>query len=626
MSSTQAAEKPSWKDEYGSQLETPESAVSNLRPGQRVFLGAGCGQPLRLLQAMVARSKDLVDIEIIDFLTLADVPYANPELAHKFRINSFFIGEGVRDTLQQGYGDYTPIFLSDIPRLFSSGKLPLDVAMIQVSPPDERGRCSLGVAVDIAKSAAENAGLVIAQINEHMPRTHGDSYIHIHNLDIIVAHNEPLIEVPPAQATDVTKTIGEYIAALVENGSTIEFGIGAIPQAVAAFLKNKQNLGIHTEMFTDSVIDLIEAGAIDGSRKSMDKGKVVASFCMGTRKLYDYIDDNPGFAFYPTEHVNDPFIISRQNKMVAINVAMEVDLTGQVCADSVGTQFYSGIGGQVDFNRGAAKSPGGKAIIALHSTAKDDTISRIKTTLSPGSGVVTSRGDVHYVVTEYGVAYLHGKSVQERAVALISIAHPKFRGHLLKEAIQAGFLPGDFADTETGFVVGLRNYHATQVLNDATLVTFRSMYPTDEPAVRDLFYKLSQQTIYYRFMSRMKNLPRRQIKDLVYINHRTDVAVVATVPEAHGDQIIAVGRYYLDQTTNRAEVAFIVQDDWQNKGVGTMLLDELTKIAKRNGIKGFTAEVLRENRSMQQVLNKSDCNISCTPDDNALSYKLDFKS
>jgi acyl-CoA hydrolase/RimJ/RimL family protein N-acetyltransferase len=623
---TESVSNPNeWQTKYASQVKSAREAVAQVRPGNRVLIGTGCGQPTELVDALAACSRDLTDTEIIDFLTLGSAPHAKKELAGKFRINSFFIADSVRDSIWEGVGDYTPIFLSDIPALFSSGSLPLDVVMIQVTPPNERGMCSLGVSVDIVKSATENASLVIAEVNPQMPRTGGDSAIHIHNIDILVPVDKPLIEVQPAQPDKVTQQIGQYIAALVDDGSTLEFGIGAIPQAVVPYLKDKKHLGIHTEMFTDTIIDLIESGAVDGSHKSMDKGKVVASFCMGTQKLYDYIKGRPDFAFYPTEHVNDPFIISQQHKQVAINVALEVDVTGQVCADSLGTKFYSGIGGQVDFNRGAAKSPGGKAIIALPSTAKNGTISRIKTMLSPGAGVVTTRGDVHYVVTEYGTAYLHGKSVQERAVALISIAHPRFREQLLKEAIEARFLSAEFADVEHGFILGSKDYCSAHPLDDGTLLMFRSMHPTDEPALKDLFYDLSQQTIYYRFMSQMKALPRKQVKDLVYINHRTDVALVATIPEAHGDEIVGVGRYYLDERSNLAEVAFIVRDKWQNRGIGTLLLRRLNTIARRNGIGGFTAEVLRENRAMQSVLNKSNARVQCTPDDNTLSYRLEFK-
>ena len=615
---------PDWREKYAASISTAEEAVSHIRPGQRVFVGTGCGEPQSLSHALAARSKSLSDTEIVHLLTLGEAPYASRELSKCFRVNSFFIAENVRSVIQEGLGDYTPIFLSEIPRLFSSGQLPLDAALIQVSPPDERGMCSLGISVDIVKSAAENASLVIAQVNSQMPRTLGDSLIHVHDMDVLVPIDDPMIEVQLPAIDDQTRRIGEFVAALIEDGSTIEFGIGSIPQAVVEFLKDKKDLGIHTEMFTDSIVEMIKSGVITGARKSLDRGKIVASFCMGTRDLYNYIDNNPAFAFHPTEYVNDPHVISRQYKQVAINVALEVDLTGQVCADSLGSKFYSGIGGQVDFNRGAARSEGGKAIIALPSTAKDGTVSRIVSTLSDGAGVVTTRGDVHYVVTEFGVAYLHGKSVQERAIALISVAHPDFRAELLHKAVENKYVRPELSGVEGKFVVGPSKFTTTRVLDDGTQMNFRPIHPTDIAQMVDLFHALSQETIYYRFMSKTKHVPRKEIQDFVFINHRTDIAIVATVPEAHGDEIIAIGRYYLDHKTNMAEVAFVVRDNWQNRGIGTQLLRHLGTIAKRNGIRGFTAEVLRENRAMQHVFNKSDNKVTSTPTEDVFSFELEF--
>jgi GNAT superfamily N-acetyltransferase/acyl CoA:acetate/3-ketoacid CoA transferase beta subunit len=458
-----------------------------------------------------------------------------------------------------------------------------------------------------------------------MPRTLGDSFLHAYDIDVLVPSEAEIIEVLPPEITEVTQHIAENISALVEDGSTIEVGIGRIPQALLHFLKDKKDLGIHTEMITDGIVDLIECGAINGTRKTLDRGKVVASFCLGTRRLYDFVDNNPLFAFHPTEYVNNPFTINQQHKMVAINTALEIDLTGQVCADSIGSKFFSGVGGQVDFNRGAAKAPGGKAIIALPSTAEDGKVSRIVVHLSTGAGVVTTRAGVYYVVTEYGTAYLHGKSVSERAMALISIAHPDFRADLLRQAIEAKYLSTELADLEGKILIGPKELRTTYLLNDGTLINFRPIHPTDTPRMRELFHRLSEATIYYRFMSNQHFIPRRQIQDFVYIDHRNDVAIVGTLPEAHGDDIIAIGSYYLDPKTNLAEVAFVVHDEWQNRGIGAFLFLQLIRIARRNGIRGFTAEVLVENKAMQAVINKSNCKIKTKFTGNVYSYEMEFE-
>ena len=614
-----------WQEHYKDMIMPAAEAVKRIRPGQRVFIGTGCAEPRTLAQALSERAGQLAGVEVVHLLTFGTAPYAHRQLQDNFRVNSFFIADNVRDIIQEGYGDYTPIFLSDIPRLFKLGRLPLDVALIQVCPPDEHGRVSLGVSVDVVKSAAENASLVIAEVNRQMPRVFGNSSLDIYDIDILVPVDSPLVEIQPAPTTEVTRRIGEHVAGLVEDGSTMELGIGGIPHSILEFLKDKKDLGIHTEMVTDAVIDLIESGTINGTMKTLDRGKVVASFCMGTRRLFDYIDNNPVFAFHPTEYVNDPFVIGEQNKMVAINVALEIDLTGQVCADSLGTKFFSGIGGQVDFNRGAARAPGGRAIIALPSTAQDGRVSRIVSQLTPGAGVVTTRGGVHYVITEYGVAYLHGKSVQERALALISIAHPDFREKLLHEAIGYKYVRQEMADVEGKIKVGPPGARMTHVLEDGTEITVRSVNPTDEPRMKSLLYTLSQEALYYRFFTHMKRFPQKEIQKFVYIDHRQDLAMVATVPEAHGEEIIAVGRYYLDEKTNRAEVAFVVADKWQNQGIGSFLLKTLVRLAKRNGIRGFTAEVLAENRAMQRVFDRCGLKVSSELHDRVYSYVLDFE-
>lgn len=420
---------------------TAAEALSRVKNGMRVFLGSGCATPQTLVQALAEKGPELRDVEIVHILTFGPAPYATRELLANFRHNAFFIGPNVRGAVNEGVADYTPIFLSEVPALFRRGQIHLDVAIIQVTPPDAHGFCSLGVSVDVVKAALESADYVIAEMNPHLPRTLGDSFVHVSRLDAVVESTLPIFEYPPPALSAEAVRIGENLAALVEDGSTLQTGIGEIPGAVLAALLDKKDLGMHTEMFTESVIPLIEKGVLNGQKKTLLPGKIVASFCFGTRLLYDYIHDNPGFEFRPTEFTNDPFQIARNHRMVAISSAIEVDLTGQVCADSIGDRFYSGFGGQLDFMRGAARSEGGKPVIALPATAGGGAVSRIVPRLRPGAGVVTTRADVHYVVTEYGTASLHGKSIRERVRDLIRIAHPRFRDELAREATERHLLP-----------------------------------------------------------------------------------------------------------------------------------------------------------------------------------------
>jgi acyl-CoA hydrolase/GNAT superfamily N-acetyltransferase len=622
-----------WQKKYANMIMTAEEAVANVRSGQKIFVSTAATQPLKLIKALVARRDELADVQITHSITLGEAPYAAQELSDHFSVNSFFVGANVRQTIQAGYGDYTPVSLSDIPHLFETGQMPIDVALIQVTPPDAQGRCSLGVSIDIVKSAAANAGLVIAQVNPQMPWTMGDSYISVNDLDILVPVDEPLEEASQTSdivtgetvcGEDITKKIGEHVASLIEDGSTLGVGIGHIPHAVIEFLKDKKDLGIHTELVTDTIIDLMESGAITGNQKFLDRGKVVTSFAMGSKRLYDYVDGNPAFSFNPTEYVNDPSIIAQQNKMVAINTALEVDLTGQVCSDSMGTAFCAGIGGQADFGHGAARSTGGKTIIAIPSTAENGTVSRISGVLKPGAGVVASRAMVQYVVTEYGIAYLHGKSIQDRAMALISIAHPDFREKLLAQAIEYKYVRPEMEDVEGRVFVGPDETRTTMLLDDGTVINFRPISPTDEDATRDLFYSLSQETVYYRYASHLKSIPRKQLQNFVYIDHRNEVALVGTIPAATGEEIISIGRYYLDTKTNRAEVAFVVRDDWQGRGIGSFVLKHLGTIARRNGVAGFTAAVTRDNKAMQAVVDKSGLKVSSKLDDGVHHYEMDF--
>lgn len=401
-----------------------------IQSGMRVYIHPGCAEPEVLVEALMARGPFVKNVEIVHLLTLGRADYIAPQMEGHFRHNAMFIGGNVRQAVNEGRADYTPVFLSQIENLFESDQMPIDFALIQVSPPDAHGFCSFGVGVDTTLTAARQAKLVIAQVNDQMPRTYGDSFIHVNDIDWVVEASRPLCELKPIKITEVHHAIGRNVASLIEDGATLQLGIGGIPDAVLLELTGHKDLGIHTEMLSDSAIPLIESGVINGCRKSIHRGKIVTGFVLGTRKLFNFVNDNPAFEFHPNAYTNDPYVISENYKMVAINSALQVDITGQVCADSVGTFFYSGIGGQVDFIRGASRGKDGKPIIAIPSTAKNGTISRIAPMLDPGAGVVTSRGSVHYVVTEYGIAYLHGHTIRQRAEALIEIAHPKFRDEL----------------------------------------------------------------------------------------------------------------------------------------------------------------------------------------------------
>jgi acyl-CoA hydrolase len=417
-----------------------ERALEAVVSGGRVWIQSGCGTPSALVEALVARAPEVRDVEIVHMKTLGIAEYTRPEYEGHFRHRGLFLGENVREAVAAGRADYTPIFLSEIEALFVSGALPIDVVLMQVSPPDAHGFVTLGTTVDCTLTAARHARVTIAQVDPHMPRSHGETSIHVSHIDSIVETSRPLLELPSEPFTDLHLRVARNVASLIPDGATIQTGIGGIPDAVLSCLHDKRDLGIHTEMCSDGVIDLMESGVLNGEQKSLHRGKAVVSFVLGTRRLFDFIHENPSFEFRPICYTNDPFVVSQNDRMVAINSALQVDLTGQVCADSIGTRPFSGFGGQVDFIRGAARSKGGVPIIALPSTARHGTVSRIVPVLEPGAGVVTSRADVHYVVTEHGIAYLHGKTLRQRAEALIAIAEPRFQAELEEFAVRAHYL------------------------------------------------------------------------------------------------------------------------------------------------------------------------------------------
>ncbi len=432
----------SMMDMYKKKSVSAEQAVEVVKSGQRVFLTGNCSVPQRVLGALVKRAPQLKDVEIVQVLTIGTVEYVAPAMVGHLRVNTLFISDNVRQAVNEGRADFTPCFLSEVPGLFKNGSLPLDVALIQVTPPDEHGFCSYGVEVGVTKTAAASSKIVIAEVNPNMPRTLGDAFIHVSKLDYIVPVDYELPETPMGDPSPLAQQIAKHIAGLIPDGATLQMGIGGIPDAVLTQLSSHKHLGVHSELFSDGVVELVERGVIDGERKTLHPGKIIAGFMLGTKRLYTFVHDNPVVELHPTEYINDPFIIAQNDRMVAINSAIEVDLTGQVCADSIGTRLYSGVGGQVDFIYGASRSKGGVPVIALPATAtiKGQNVSKIVPTIKPGGGVVTTRNHVRFVVTEYGVADLYAKKIRDRARALIAIAAPEFREELERKAVEFKYL------------------------------------------------------------------------------------------------------------------------------------------------------------------------------------------
>ncbi len=604
---------------------TAAAALEPLRDGERIFVGSGCGAPQDLLAALAERGARLFDLEIIHILTAGEAPSARREFLESFRHNAFFIGANVRDAVNEGIADYTPVLLSDVPRLFRERRLALDRALIQVSPPDAHGFCSLGVAVDIVRSAVDAARWVAAEVNPLMPRTLGQAFLHVSEIDEFVLASRPVLEVPLREPSAEALAIAELAATLVDDGATIQAGIGEVPQTILGALASKNDLGMHTEMFTDAILRLFESGALTGARKTLLPGKAVASFCMGTRRLYDFVHDNPRFEFCPVEFTNDPAIIAQNARLTAINSALEADLTGQICAESVGERFHSGFGGLVDFTRGAARSPGGKSIIALPSLTSDGARSRIRASLAAGAGVTVSRAEVHYVVTEYGIADLWGKTVRERSLALIQIAHPKFRDQLLEEARRRKLVHPQQIPLPRGWRPYPRKYETTATFRGRLELRFRPIQPTDEELLREFFYSHSEQTILQRYFTAVRHLSHERLQKLVTLDYANDMAIIGLQRHEGRDRIIAVGRYYRDPATNFAEAAFTIHDELQRRGIGTFLLEYLIRIARENGIEGFTASVLPSNHGMLRVFHKAARNLETRTSGDIYELKFAFE-
>ncbi|MHA1137496.1 MAG: GNAT family N-acetyltransferase [Candidatus Thorarchaeota archaeon] len=603
-----------WTTRYKDKIVPAKTAISKIQRGTRIFLGTGCGVPYHLVQELGNSANQMSDNEIVALFTLGNTPSAEPKFQSQFRHNTFFVSENIREAVRDGRADYTPAYLSDIPLFFNTGRIPLDVALVQVSPPDEFGYCSLGISVDVTKSGVDNADLVIAQVNENMPVTQGNSYVSVSDIDYLVPHTEPLLEFESPKLSERSKKIGEYAAKLIENESTISIGIDGISTAVIdSLIKSEvRDLGVHGETFNDKMIDMIESGVVTNRKKNINKGKVITSFAMGTKKLYDYVNNNPFFEFRETAYVNNPTIIAQNNKMVAINTAFEVDLTGQVVSDSIGHEFYSGIVGQVDFIRGASESIGGKAIICLKSTAMNESVSRIVPHLSKGAGVVTTRGDVDVIITEYGLATLRGRSIRERVLSLIAIAHPKYRNELLEAAKEMKYVFEDqvpFLARGTYFPQEYEAITEIEMEGGPISVHVRLIRPDDSDRVKDLFYVLSEDSIFFRFLTPLKSLQRQTLQDFYYVDQDSDISLVAVVRngnEGESEKIVAAGRYLLNRSTNEAEFALLVGDGYQNHGIGTFLLNQMMRIAKSKGVNAFIAYVHPKNVPMINFIHKTE--------------------
>ncbi len=611
-----------WNDIYNSKLMSASAAVKLIKSGARIFLGSGCAQPMSIIDEMVNGQNDIMDAELYTLFPLGDAPYTDEKFSKKFRVCSFFLSPSIQDAVNQGRGDYLPVSLSEIPNLFKSGRIPLHAVVIQTSAPDKNGNLSLGISVDVVKAAVENSLVVIAEVNKSMPRTMGDSFIPVEMVDAIVESDKPILEYRLDEGCDICDAIAKNIATLVDNGTTLELGIGNVPHSVLKFLTDKKDLGIHTEVISDSIIPLIENGVINGRRKGLNKGKVVASMAVGSRKLYDYINDNSVFEFRPSEYVNDPFVISQNFKMTSINTAVEVDMTGQVCSDSKGYSFISGVGGLVDFARGTAKAKGGKSIIALQSTSDNGKKSNIVAHLAEGAGAVLPRSSVDYVVTEYGIASLSGKNIRERVVALAEIAHPDFRNEILKAAKQHNYVYQYQKEMPAGGLKYPVEYETTRTLSDGTKLIFRPIRPSDDKSLRDMFYALSEQSIAFRFFEPFKAFPHKFIQDFTTIDFSKDMAIAAIIKDLGGEQIVGVAHYYKNESTNKADISFVVRDDWQAKGIGTLLLEILTDIARKRGLVGFEGKVLEKNQLMLSLFYNSGYKITTKKLDD--SYMISF--
>ncbi len=618
------------REKHPEKFASESRVFGHIRRGDRIFIGTACGEPQNLVRGLIdyvaSHPKAFFDAEVLHVWTLGVAPYADVKFKRNFRLNSFFVGNDTRDAVNTGMADYSPIFLSQIPALLENRQVTIDVALVQTSLPDAHGYLSLGISVDITKTVVENADLVIAQVNPQMPRVLGDTFLHIEGVDFVLPHDEALLEYRASVPGDIAQRIGKYVGRIVQDGDTIQVGYGSLPNAILENLGDRKHLGVHTELLGDGIVKLMKAGVIDNTRKNVDRGKAVAAFSMGRPETYAYLHDNPAIEFRPISYTNNPLTIARIENMTAINMALQIDLTGQATAESLGATFYSGIGGQADFMRGAVLAPGGKSVLAIPATAKDGEVSRIVPFLSEGAGATLGRGDVHYVVTENGIAYLHGKNIRERAMSLIAIADPKFRPELIREAKAKGLIYKDQA-----FIPGKKGEYPEQfetrrATKDNMPVMLRPVRITDEPLLKDFFYSLTDQSIYRRFISQRKDMPHERLQEFAVIDYTKEMVIlVLREEEGKKDEILAVGQYALEDEAHVAEVALVVRDTYQGRGVGRELLGYLTHLARQQGLLGFTAEVLVENTPMLRLFEKMGFDIERRTAEGIVELRMTFR-
>lgn len=598
---------------HAEKIMTAEQAAALVDNGDHVFVGTACATPRALVAALEAATPRPQDVELLHFLTDHCVPHDSEGICtSNYRHRTFFVGQDMRAAVKQGLAEYVPLSIARVPDLMAIGRIAVDVAFIQVSLPDAFGYVSLGVSVDIIPAAVAKARLVIAEVNPAMPRTMGDSALHLSEIHHLVPVDTPIIEfVHHAASEEAMEQIARYISGIIDDGSTLQIGLGRFTNEALKYLVDRKDIGIHSDVITDAIIPLLEQGILNGRRKSSQAGKIVTSFAMGSRHLYDMIDRNPLFSFQPIEVVCNVATIAAQHKMVSVTQAFAVDLTGQVCADQLQGDYYSGLAAQAEFLLGASMSEGGKPIICLTSTEDDGQTSRIRATLRPAEGATLPRTAVHYVITEFGIAYLFGKSIRERAVALIEVAHPKFREELFAQAQALGYLPqGQTLHNMRAYPV---EEELTVVLKDGRKVLLRPATSSDGEAIRTLFHGLPEADVYTRFFRNVRGLSNKEVQRLCNLNFETEVAFVAVTGSRENPQMVAQSCYFIDASTNIAETAFMVHPDWQGCGLGAALQLRMVQHAQRRGVRGFVAEILPGNEKMIRLARASSANVSTEP-------------